>query len=1370
MMKSVTSLCVGAALIFGTIITLGSCQNDIISEPTVSEITSSTSSKNSTSISAPYGLKATHGGYRKVSLLWGAVTGATQYKIYAADTPYDTFYQVAETKDSTSSIEITEQAGTSRYYRVSAVNYSKIESGMSNIAYGSTLATPIITGITKGSDGTNVTVSWWMANCDSTTYASAIRYELHCYAEDGTTAVGEPVPVSDGKTSATITGLTGKTSYYFQVAAFLNSDQSDNATELSDRVNEETAHRLIPDAALQFSAAQGTSTSGITLSWTLPDSVDYAVSAGGYERHPVYFTLKRKPADGPDTSYITIASYIGAVKAEDTAHKIYRFDCADGSTNSANITTAAADSEYAASSEQNALYETYTSYAKITFTDDKELARGTKYTYRLSSFVDDTSKIISADTAITEAEGHLISEAKLNFSATYEENDEKTAFTRILVKYTVTFNALGVTDGYNYVLEEGYTPFATESDPSPATEYSIARKTASAAELSSYLRDFDFSGGSVKDGYYRYSLYIVQSGESDYKTNYYTLTPAAGQVTVTNDPSKIVRIKYFSVADGFKDKFLLTWDYDAACSYKIEYLSSKDNFAEPTTINLTQEQVNELAESKTSKDITVEGENETVDVLTYADAAESGEKRIYTLYANCGIEDSKTLQDENEDIRFETLGTPELTFDKNNADYKTITVTWASVQKAKPEAADFTVEAWYDDDEAQTNLAVLDGEDKNTTITKNDDGTYTAVLEEPTGYNNALRAGLPISLRVTAKSATQDDTTQATTETKNLGPALLNTSILKEDADYIQISWSKVDGAKGYLVHRVLYDNTARSAVSGNDVYYCYNDEETTAISVGGEAIESDTAKLEIPADFVFTDKYIEKTSDENAQYYNRQAKIPWGLPYDYTVIPVKTKNDFEFTGSQINEENSVLTYSNLSPKTAATYGYGLNVWAHKAENATMQQIEWTLPYHTDLKPTVYRRNYDSTENIWEKLDKDLQKGETSLSYSPDKKTAAYEYAVCYKKTADTISLPESFITFTDPGSSMNLAAKETSGQHYNYTNKLPEKLNKGYLLATTFSARYGGKQTSDGKSYEQDERFYSEFVNWKEWDYSERSIGPSAAYISIKNYNLSNSWIKIATLDENLHFASAESLTNTSIWNSGDEAIYLAPETVANTSSLLTEGVMQVLRDAKHYYSITLDSVTIGDDDSVYAYRQISTTELIRSAMIQMNDVMYRVGKLDFENKSGSGSIHDVAADEDRDFGSYAFAHQSTINMGKEYKYSITNYSSDMSSPSNSAVSSVQISVPESSTYRNQLGTGGYPKSFNSTTITVRPNDSENKLETYSGTITLSISSYKSASLSCNGTSISISDSTTRRNWIPFKLDDDDDWYHENSSYKWWN
>ncbi len=352
----------------------------------------------------------------------------------------------------------------------------------------------------------------------------------------------------------------------------------------------------------------------------------------------------------------------------------------------------------------------------------------------------------------------------------------------------------------------------------------------------------------------------------------------------------------------------------------------------------------------------------------------------------------------------------------------------------------------------------------------------------------------------------------------------------------------------------------------------------------------------------------------------------------------------------------------------------------------------------------------------------------------------------------------------------MNLAAKETSGQHYNYTNKLPEKLNKGYLLATTFSARYGGKQTSDGKSYEQDERFYSEFVNWKEWDYSERSIGPSAAYISIKNYNLSNSWIKIATLDENLHFASAESLTNTSIWNSGDEAIYLAPETVANTSSLLTEGVMQVLRDAKHYYSITLDSVTIGDDDSVYAYRQISTTELIRSAMIQMNDVMYRVGKLDFENKSGSGSIHDVAADEDRDFGSYAFAHQSTINMGKEYKYSITNYSSDMSSPSNSAVSSVQISVPESSTYRDHLGTGGYPKSFNSTTITVRPNDSENKLETYSGTITLSISSYKSASLSCNGTSISISDSTTRRNWIPFKLDDDDDWYHENSSYKWWN
>ena len=209
-------------------------------------------------------------------------------------------------------------------------------------------------------------------------------------------------------------------------------------------------------------------------------------------------------------------------------------------------------------------------------------------------------------------------------------------------------------------------------------------------------------------------------------------------------------------------------------------------------------------------------------------------------------------------------------------------------------------------------------------------------------------------------------------------------------------------------------------------------------------------------------------------------------------------------------------------------------------------------------------------------------------------------------------------------------------------------------------------------------------------------------------------------------------------------------------------------MRDAKHYYGLTLErgtiSVTQGEDDSIYAYRQINEVELIRSAIIQMNDVMYQVGKLDFENKSGNGSVNGNS------FGGYSFAHQSTMNIGKEYKFTITGYSSDMLTPGGVYKSSFQINLPESSTYRSMGTQGGYPTSFDSTTITVKSNDSSNSLSSYCGNINFSLSSHSSGSLSCGNTSISMSSDTARRKWIPFKLNGDENWYHDNSTYGWWN
>jgi len=193
-------------------------------------------------------------------------------------------------------------------------------------------------------------------------------------------------------------------------------------------------------------------------------------------------------------------------------------------------------------------------------------------------------------------------------------------------------------------------------------------------------------------------------------------------------------------------------------------------------------------------------------------------------------------------------------------------------------------------------------------------------------------------------------------------------------------------------------------------------------------------------------------------------------------------------------------------------------------------------------------------------------------------------------------------------------------------------------------------------------------------------------------------------------------------------------------------------------------EELSIGNDKSIFAYRQISDLELIRSAIITLNTGMYKIGKLDFETESYAGD----------NSGTISATHQSTMNIGKEYKFAAINYAPNTESPSGDSVCSFVI-TSEFSAYRN-LGTqGGYTKSIDSTSISVAPysNSSDynvNNLETYTGTISFTLGSNESASISCNNYSISITDATTRRFYIPFIMYGDENWYHENSTYGWWN
>ena len=1359
-----------------------SCQTDLIPSPNIEQITGGTNT--TTSLTAPQNLVASHGGCKKIILTWDEVTGATKYNIYSAENAFSTPVQIGETKDNSRRYEITESSGKSKYYLVTAVNYKKEVSAYSSKAFGSTLATPIITNIQNSESGTSATVSWWMDNCSEKTYLKSVRYEIECYKEDKTTLACEPLTSEGNNFEVTFNNLEASTKYYYQVKAYTTNDTEN--FEYSDLLDSETAHKLIPNAVENFTATQGINKDQIVLKWKIPEFVDYSLGQSTYEQHPVYFTIERKETDQDDSEYQKIAVYVGSIKGSeyngltgsdleakllsDESKLIFYFSSEDTSANSSNITTVTNTDQDATS---NTEYPAYISGSVVSFTDSYNLNRGVKYTYRIQSYVDDSSKEITSGETIREAEGWLISTASIKANASYTKNELETIFEKIDISFNFNFDTMGLSDEYKYIITAQRTPFPTESEPNPEPlDEEIILQNNSVSFINSQVLSFTSTALTENEGYIKYTIYIVSPDVTTIpqtEDECYLKAISPNSITITSDAEKIPQINDFEVDDGYANKYVLTWEYDDHCSYSISWCLFDSKTEELSNTEET------LVVNPEDSSLVINENDDGTKTAIFSHSATSGDCRLYSITADNGLQTKKLNENESGYIISKTLGTPEITIEP--LDYDKIIVRWNSVQKACDTKDDFTVTAHYSD--SSNELLILDTETPNTVITKDENTkTFTCEITKPDGYDNALISGKPINLTVTAKSELHPTETTTTTQiVRTVGPALTNTTCTSQDANNILLNWKKVEGAKGYIIQRVRYTDGSASAdkiAPQTDTYY-YNAEDDV-LQIQGETVDENRGKVSITNGiYTLIDTYKE-ASDSNSSYELNQSMISWGLPYGYIVLPISNSgnsSDFTFESLELSTEEgaSKVLYSNLTDTKGATTGYGLNTWAHKAESASIQTIEWDLPYHKNLSPTVYKRTSGSTNNTWEKVT-NATAGDTKTNISPseDERTEAYEYVIAYGKSDSTISLPESLVNGTS--GDKGLSTLETDDLHYDYTDKNSEKLNKGYLLAVGFSACYGGNTQEDG-TYAEDDNYYSEKVNWNQWNYNSRSIGPDSAYISVKNYNISGDWNPVANLDSNLHFESANTVDNTTIQKSSDVTMYLTPtnrasaESVTNGTMMNTDGPLMVLRDAKHYYSLTLTrgtiSQTIGNDDSVYAYRQITTSELIRAAMIQMNDVMYKVGKLDFENKNGGGSVNNEAC------GTYAFAHQSTINIGKEYKYTITAYCSDMESPAGVNVSAFKITIPESSTYRNMGTQGGYPKSFDSTTITITSYDNNNNLDTYKGTITFNLSSASSASLSLGNTSISISSEEIRRKWIPFKLYDDDNWYHTSSTYGWW-
>lgn len=157
---------------------------------------------------APTGVVATAGN-GSVVLSWAASSGATSYRVYQGTSAGAEATTPAATTSGTGTTISGLTDGTAYYFTVVALNGSGNSAPSAEVH--ATPVAPAPTGLTASAGNAQVTLSW-------TGSTGATAYAIY----QGTSAGGEattPVQTGVTGTTATISGLTNGTTYYFKVAA-----------------------------------------------------------------------------------------------------------------------------------------------------------------------------------------------------------------------------------------------------------------------------------------------------------------------------------------------------------------------------------------------------------------------------------------------------------------------------------------------------------------------------------------------------------------------------------------------------------------------------------------------------------------------------------------------------------------------------------------------------------------------------------------------------------------------------------------------------------------------------------------------------------------------------------------------------------------------------------------------------------------------------------------------------------------------------------------------------------------------------------------------------------------------------------------------